>query len=340
MQKIIGYIIVVSLCCQFFILYKIADNEKTGNNMKYIIEKLENNVQEVFINKTIRGQQRKMLQGMRQSFINLTNEYNIELMEKNSQGYVHYGNIKGESVYFNPSTMYIRNDWGKFYNIHDKNTHELLAGHVRPYFNKKNVKFILSVVASPYKSFGNTGDVIIFDSYTGQMLMDNSEDCKDTPEVLGKDKNRYITLDYKHRNNKNPNACLKTIEKQMMWRADSTESDKMIYFFNEPKLNTLTANDFSIFPLGEYNREFQEKVILPFETVDIGNTEMQITVILGSQEKEIVENYKEIFSDYQVLKKMQNNIIQKSTLYPNVSVIISLICVILIALMLNKNKRT
>jgi len=330
--RIIGYIIVIIMCGVFFILYKISDNEKNANKLNKIQANFELNVQEVLINNTVREQQRRILQGMRQSFINFTNEYNIELIDKNSKGYIHYGNIKGDNIYYNPDTMYIRNDWGKFYNIHDKNTHELLAGHVRPYFNKKNIEFILSVVAEQYKVFGNTGDVIIYDSYTGQMLLDNSEDCKDSEEVIGEDKNRYLTLDYRHKNNKNPNACMKVIEKQMMWRKDSTNTDKMIYYFNEPNLNFEDGNNFSTFPLGLHNREFQEKIILPFETVGIGNMEMQITVISGAQEKEITEPYKAIIEQYRQIKDVQGRIISNSTLYPIIAVILALIAIVLISL--------
>ena len=146
MKKLIIVFLILSIIALSFVLSKESEYEKKKDNYVKSVKSLSVQAQEIKI-KEVREQQRLMLKGMRQSFINLINKYPLDLFERDKQGCIHYGNIKGDSVYYDDTTMYIRNDYGGFYNIHNKYDSNLIAGHVRPYWNIDNIKFILSVVA-------------------------------------------------------------------------------------------------------------------------------------------------------------------------------------------------
>lgn len=331
MKKIILFLFAASTIFLLYVWNVQGSYEAKKDDYVLMIKNMQVKIQEAKIEE-IRQQERLTLNGMRQAFINYMNKYNVDLFERDKNGFIHYGNIKGDSIFFNPKTMYIRNDCGFFYNIHEKKNGNMLACHVRPYWNKSNIEFLLSIVSEPYKQSGSTGDVIIFDSYTGEMIVDNSKDCQATQETMGKDGRSYITLNYKHPGNKNPNACLSTVNDKFMWRKDSTPADKMVFFFNETDLNYINASDFKNYPLGKYNREFQEKIILPFETAGIGNTDMQITIVLGAQEQEIVSIYRPIMIEYEALVKNMNLDAEKLLWQSRIIVGICLFCIVLLAL--------
>ena len=333
MKKLILGFFFFTIILLIFIWNEQGNYEHKKDEYSNQIKKMQLQIQEAKIQE-VREQERRTLQGIRQAFINFTNKYPLDLFERDRYGNIHYGNIKGDSVFYDPKTMFIRSDTEWFYNIHDKKTNNLIAGHVRPYWNMENIKYVLSVVATPFKQSGNTGDVFAFDSYTGEMLIDNSEDCAPNTLTIGKDKRPYILLNYKHPNNKNPNSCLWTINNKYLWRKDSSPEDKIIFYFNEPILTNENSNNFKDFGLGNYNREFQEKIILPFETSGIGNTDMQITVILGAQEHEIMYLYNPIVTDY---KKMIKNIdfdIEKLLWQSRMIIFICMFCIMLLALYL------
>jgi hypothetical protein len=232
--------------------------EQNINNLK----KTKTELSETFMENTIREQMRRQLYAMRQGWVAYAESHPQErLIKRDNEGLLIYKNIRGQSISFNPRTMYKVEQSDNDYGIFQKNTNKLLITDARPQWDTEAVKTRLGIIAEPIKAFGKTGDVIVFDSFTGEMILDNSEDCKDTPQVLGKDGHRYITLDYRHPNNVNPTACKRIVEKEMMWRHDSEEGTNEVYFFSEPTDMGNSANDFSKYPLGQYKREFQEKII-------------------------------------------------------------------------------
>ena len=164
------------------------------------------------------------------------------------------------------------------------------------------------------------------------MIIDNSEDCKPVPNVLGKDNRPYIQLYYKHPANKNMDAFLQTVNNNFMWRRDSTNTDNMILFFSEPKLTYENASNFQDFTLGKYNREFDEKIILPFETLGIGNTDMQITIVLGAQEQEIVYPYKDFIKQYEITSNSINYDAESFIWLTMLSVMLCIFCLFLMGL--------
>jgi hypothetical protein len=293
------------------------------------LNRIEVKLQTVFMQDTIRAQQRRMLDAVRQGWVNyINNNPDIELIVKDYAGRYIYKNIDGVSISFDPSTMEKVTRGDKYYDIKDIKTGALIAEKVRPQWNGINVKKVLDIVAAPIKAFGSTGDVIIYDAYTGEMMIDNSEDCRDTPQVLGKDGKRYITLDYLHPNNANPEATKRVVNEQFMWRKDTDSTTGMVYYFSESLDMGKDANNFEKYPLGQYNREFQEKIILPYETVGVDGQPMQIAVVSGSQEQEIVSAYSSIFKDFNLFEDGLQKDIRKNIFAPIASVLLSLITII------------
>jgi hypothetical protein len=328
-KKLFTMVFACIFIIQVFLISGINILKYKLENIKPSADAYKVELQTTFIKNTVRGQMRRQLDAIRQSWVLYIQKHPEEQpLLRDSNGFLIYSNSKGDTISYNPATMDRVKITGYAYNIKDKNGN-ILAQNVRPQWNIEVVKNIINIIASPVKAFGTTGDIIVFDSYTGEMLLDNSEDCKDSPEVLGQDGKRYITLDYKHKNNKNPEATKRVVEQELMWRKDTDENTGIVYYFNEPTDMGTDANNFQKYPLGQYNREFQEKIILPYESVGVDGENAQITVVLGAQESEIYNVYKNIENNYEY----QVNSIQTQTelliIYPIISIILSIIVTIL-----------
>jgi hypothetical protein len=335
-KRAISMIFVVLLFVQLFVFYEVSQLAGDFNETINVSNKTAVTMEEQFVSQTIRGQQRIMLNTIRQEWMQyLVENKDVELLLKDKNGLYIYANKDGNSVSFDDKTMTISKSVDNYYIIRNRKTDKVILDKCRQQWNTDQVKKILNIIATPVKAFGSTGDVIIFDSFTGEMIIDNSEDCKDTPEVLNKDGKRYITLDYKHRNNKNPTASKRVIDNEMMWRKDTDVNSGMVYYFNEPVDMKDDANNFEKYPLGQYNREFQEKIILPYESVGIDGQPMQITIVLGAQEKEIFSAFKIAEQYFVTMQKDINKNIEEGILFPLISVILSLI-VITLAIFITK----
>jgi hypothetical protein len=114
-----------------------------------------------------------------------------------------------------------------------------------------------------------------------------------------------------------------------MWRSDSNPTTGMVYYFNEPIDMGTDANNFTKYPLGNYNREFQEKIILPYESVGIDGQPMQITIVLGAQEQEIITAFKATMKSFESVQKSLNKNIQEGVMFPLISIGVSLLVIFL-----------
>lgn len=328
-KKIISMTFVAALVIQIFLFYNVSNLGQEIAKTKSAMETVKVDTQQTLIVDTVRAQQRFMLNAVRQGWVQyLTAHPGTELLKKDPTGNYVYLSKEGKDIYFDPSTMVRDKMSNNFYTLRNKTTGQIIAEQVRLQWNKENVKTILDIVAAPVKAFGASGDVIVFDSYSGEMIIDNSEDCKDTPEVLGEDGRRYITLDYLHPANANPAATKRVID-QLMWRKDSDQNSGLVYYFSEPTDMGDNANDFAKYPLGQYKREFQEKIILPYESVGIDGQPMQITIVSGAQEQEIMAPYKKVLQEYKQSMDDVQNATGKSVVFPIASIGISLLVILL-----------
>lgn len=336
-KRVMSILFIVLLLIQLFVFYEVSYLEEDFNVINNTYSELHSSTEQNFIEDVVRPQQRLMLSTIRQSWVQyLITHKEVELLLKDNKGKYIYANAKGKTIAYDEKTMIVQKDLS-YFDIKDKKTGKILLSNCRQQWNKDQVKTILDIIATPVKSFGSTGDIIIFDSFTGEMIIDNSEDCKDTPEVLGADGKRYITLDYKHPANKNPEACKRVVEEEMMWKRDTDQNSKMIYYFSEAIDMGKDAEDFTKYPLGEYNREFQEKIILPYESVGVEGQPMQITIVLGAQEKEVSAAFKKTDKRFDDIQKTFSDTTAKGVIFPLISITISLVVILLAMFMLRLN---
>jgi hypothetical protein len=325
-KKVISWIFIVLLVVQVLLFDNVTNLGREFNNTTGLITSTNTALAQDFVANSVRGQERIQLNAIRQGWVQyLVAHQGIELLLKDKAGLYIFADKTGKTVSYNPETMYKDKTLDNYFILKDKLTGTVLLNNCRQQWNKDEVKKILDIVATPVKAFGTTGDVIIFDSFTGEMIIDNSENCKDTPEVLGEDGKRYITLDYIHPNNKNPDATKRVVANELMWRSDSNPTTGMVYYFNEPIDMGTDANNFTKYPLGNYNREFQEKIILPYESVGIDGQPMQITIVLGAQEQEIITAFKATMKSFESVQKSLNKNIQEGVMFPLISIGVSLL---------------
>lgn len=280
----------------------------------------------VLLKDTIREQQRKMLSSIRQGWVQYLSVHpNTELMHKVNDNYV-YSNYEGASVIFDPETMIKKDRPDNYLDIYDVDTKELIAEKVRPQWNKEEVKKILNIVASPVKAFGPSGDILIYDAFTTEVIINTSTDNKDDEAVYAKDGRRYLSLEFQHPNNKNPQATQNNME-SLLWRRDTDRNSGLINFFNESTDMGNDGNNLEKFPLGQYDRDFCERIILPYESVGVEGQPMQISVILSSNEKEVIAPYTGVIKSYNDLEEKFNVGMNKAMIVPIVSVGMSLITI-------------
>ena len=329
-------IFIVAIFIQLNLLVKIQtignDTIKTYNE----ISSLESNVSESFLQNIVRPQMRRTLEGIREGWISyISSHQKTELLLKDNGNYI-YGNKKGEKVVFDERNMTKKKNSNNEYDIYKKDG-TLLISKARPQWNKKEIVNILNIIAAPVRCFGETGDCIVFDSYTGEVLLDNSEN-----KTINQNGEKFIQFQTSHPSNKNKKACSETMKKYML-RNDSDTNSNMIYYFNEPEYMGNDGNNFTKYPLGQYNRDFQEKIILPYKTIGVEGQEMQLTIVLGANEQELYSGVKKQKRDFDIVKANIKTITHKEVLFPIISIAISLFVTIVaifsIRLLIYKNKQ-
>ena len=86
-------------------------------------------------------------------------------------------------------------------------------------------------------------------------------------------------------------------------------------FNEETKMGTCASN-FAKYPLGDYNRQFVEMSIIPYETIGFDGQPMQLTVLSVVDEQDVFYAYKEISLKY------KNIIVDNKQLYEKASMIL------------------
>lgn len=326
-KKFVSYSFVVLLIIQVFLFNGITNLGNTLNQSYKGMQEANEQATEDFVNGTVRGQERIMLSAIRQGWIQYLNIYpDTELIQKDGNKFI-YSNPKGERMLFDPSTMSKMKVDDAYYNITDIHTGKLLATAVRPQWNIQAVKNIIDIVGSAAKAFGPTGDPIVYDAFSGEIIIDNSGNTKESPEVLQEDGRRNLKLMYLHPQALN-RTQVKSVIDELMWRKDSDSSSKITSLYAEPQiLDPNKVNDFSVYPFGEYRREFIEKIILPYESIGIEGQEMQIGVAIGAQEQEISSVYTRTVKAMQESQNNLQNSLEVGVIYPLGSIGISLITI-------------
>lgn len=135
-------------------------------------------------------------------------------------------------------------------------------------WNKEELEEVLNVIVEPIKVFGNKGGITVFDSITGDVFLDTSPHNR------------------KGKNIKDATTNAAEIKK-LMEKRDTISEEGIVYTLDKGMTN---PKDFAKFPLGKYNREFIEKIILPFESFGFTKGK-QLTILISANEEDIFKKY-------------------------------------------------
>lgn len=177
----------------------------------------------------------------------------------------------------------IRQSWINYVDNENKQL-ILFDENNNPIWNKEEIDNILNYIVAPIKSYGNEGGIIVYDSYSGEIFLDTTK----TNRSIGSN----IFLDYYNPNCKNINATKDAITSYFKVKKDSNTNENFIYLFDESE-NIDNPNDLRNYPLGNYNRIFIEKMILPYESFGFDGQPMQLTVLITTTENDIYSNFKD-----------------------------------------------
>lgn len=333
-KKVLLAIMTILFSIILIISFRINSLDDLLLSIQSDLEEVQTNVQSQLIEETILGQAQRTATSLREGFRYFFKAHPyLDIRELDNQGRVIYRNLKGEKLAFNSQKMSLKSKEDFFYDIYAKNG-ELLLEKARPIWNKKLIKEILKMTSiSNMKMYGSTGDPLIFDPHTGEVILNNSKDSAPTAEVLNFADNgsilfRNINLDPKHPNAGYPEAMQWVLNHQLTWRRDGAQ----VYYFGMKNqaipledVKKMESMNFSKYPLGGYNREFQYQFVIPSETLGLQDTDMQLIVVLSAQEREIIQPYLKVVKKYKAINKQINYLKQSLIYIPKAITILAII---------------
>lgn len=321
-KKNIGIVFFVILLIQIFafnysasIYMGFVDNHKK-------LQQSQVDMNTALITDTVREQQKNTLSSTKQSWIKYLEEHHNITLIKQVDGKPIYAN-DNTSLLFDRHTMYRVSKGNNKYDIKSRETDELLIDNSQPQWNTEEVEKILDVLVKPIKMFGNNGGIIVYDSNTGQIVLDTT-----STQRLRDGEQHSIFEDDKHSKNKNVSETKEVIENFFKLKRDSNRVSSIIYMFNESTIMGNDASNFSKYPLGEYNRQFIESAVLPYESVGFEGQPLQLTMLSVVDEKDITTAYQNIYDDIE--ESLRTNMI----LYGKTSIMLvtSIICTMIVML--------
>lgn len=307
-------LLIVQICLINSIVY--VCKEYTTNSANLEETRVQN--EEILISDTIRGQQRYMLSSIKQSWIKYLELYGDNLLAKDNEGHPIYKNEESH-IGFNNEIMYKVQKESNNFDIYNREDDSLLIENAKPKWNSEEVEKILSLFVAPVKSFGNNGGVIAFDSYSGEIFLD-------TTNINRKGS---IFEDHLNKLNKNPEETLLAINNHMVIKKDSDRSTEFVYLFNEETIMGEDAENFKLYPLGKYKRQFIEKLILPYETFGFDGQPMQLTIMLIADEQDIYKAYKSNIENFDDALIINEELYAKTTIILIISTLIIMMTMLL-----------
>jgi hypothetical protein len=275
-------------------------------------------------------------------FENTVNEYqhvyNPNWFKMAGTGYVCHSIDRNEDVIFYPETMELLGTYNNFYDLVDKSTGAVLARRVSPEWNRSVLNDFLNIAVRNTRLFGPEGDPIIIDQRTKEILIDDSFNCSDVPEVMGADGRRYMTLDWKHPNNMNPEASKWVIDNVLTWNNDQL----WIYFFTAPyitveDLETGKAFDMEENPLqisSDIGREIGYTVVV--EIKNQYGMVLPLRIMFGAQEYEFTQSFDDTVTEWELLTEILAKNKIRIILLPTITLLVVVVlCLIIILLLTN-----
>ena len=303
-NKVIGISLFLIMIILLLLMNFVGKTYSCFENNQKDIQQSEYDRQTIFLNSTIRNQQNNILSTIKQSWEKYNETNKDSLILKDKDGYVIYSNGVN-NINFDASKMY--KDQVKdstHFNLYDNN-HNLIAEEVSPQWNKDNLKKVLDTLVSPIKVFGNRGGMIVFDSNSGELFLDTTPNHRTEMH-----KDYCIFDDSKYAMNKE--SVQKTIDCYFKSKKDSNTIHSIVYMYNDATDMNIYDTDFEKYPLGDYDRQFIEMSVLPFETIGFEGQPLQLTVLCIANEKDIYSSYQKVNDTLNEAindnKKIYNNI--------------------------------
>lgn len=286
-KNIIGFVLLAMMIVQVLAINITVSIYKDFSENQEHLTAYSIKSKEVLINDIISTQQKNILNSIKQSWIKYVEHNNIDILARDENGYPIYIHDL-EYVGYDSSTMYKeRISEYDTYNIYETSTNKLIISEAIPKWNKNKIKEILDIIISPIKVFGNNGGIIVFDSNNGDIFLDT------TPQLrLKNNKDVSIFDDMTSAHNSNKAETRLTCEGYFKLKKDSNNISNIVYMFNEPTEMGKDAFNFEKYKLGDYNRQFIEMAIMPYETIGFEGQSMQLSILVIVDEQDIAAQYK------------------------------------------------
>jgi hypothetical protein len=324
-KKIIFGFLSILFIIQIFFFSELNKSSVKYENLNNNIRETEFDQQYILLNSIIRKEQKNTLNAIKQSWINYSTTENKKLVQTDYDGkYPIYSNDI-DYVYYNSDTMNKTFLSDNYYNIYNKNG-DLLLSNCKPLWNKDELNKLLNYIVAPIKCYGNNGGVIVYDSYSGEIFLDTTN--------INRHVGSNIFLDYENVNCKNMAQTKKDINSFLRVKKDSTLTEEnFIYSFNEVE-DLKNPNNFIEYPLGDYNRLFVEKMILPYESFGFEGQPMQLTVLILADENDIYSCFKDNSQKSKTLIEESEMLNNKTIFILITTIVITMIYLLLIAYIL------
>lgn len=192
-----------------------------------------------------------------------------------------------------------------------------------------SIKEISDIIISPVRIFGTHSRAIIYDIQTGDIIYAPHLKTMELEKLIDPDTNKpNIKNFYKLSVNKGNEEQVKNVYTELLGKVDTDSNSKITSLvFETNQMDSNDVNDFSKYPLGEHNRVFIEKIILPHESIEIGE-DKQLGLIIEINEQEIMSPYKNAIKQNDNLLhtiEQENNSLERTA---KSIIVISLICII------------
>lgn len=318
----LSMIFFVLFIAQLFALNHVSKLYVEFENNHAKIEENYIDINSTLINDTVREQQRNNLSSIKQSWISYLEVQDINLIKRDADTYPIYSNGINSITYDDKTMTKEKKELNKF-DIYNKEGNSILISNATPQWDESQVEEILNMLVKPLKMFGNNGGFIVFDSYSGKIFLDTTKNQR-----LANDTEVFLCDDKVSADNKNTTETEKTIDNYFMFRKDSNRINSIVYMFNEKTKMGDQVNNFELYKLGDYNRQFVEMSVLPYETIGFDGQLMQLTILSVVDEEDISSSY------VNIMKDMDKSIVTNKNIYGQVSIalIISLIATMISSL--------
>jgi len=276
---------------------------------------------------------------MKYTLTSISNRWNvyseaqsISLLKANAEGFILYQSMStGEIISPDPNQITkLVNPKDNTLKISDAETFEVLMSDARPMWNYDKITNIINEVVLPINLFDSKTSLMVFDTNTHEILYSNSSRSTSQYCALSQTENiDNLTMDklyesFKYNSDQNQNTLNLLTDKR------NSNISPMTTLIEESECLT-DFNDFIKYPLGSYNRIFQEKVIIPYENYGISGEPMQLTLVLGVQEKNILnylnenlDNQNQLFEECKDLVELRIILV-----YINIIIVVFLVLVIM-----------